>query len=226
MKKIHTFLAVLIMFSLAACKNESEKKTSEPAKELSIVEKIARANGLDNFDNLNELHFTFNVKVNDSLRTSRQWIWKTKTNEVTLTTKDSTVTYNHKTEAEDHKWVDQRFINDQYWLLFPFHLVWDDMDYKYTETATAPVSGETMQKVTITYPPTAGYTPGDMYEVYFGGEYMIREWVYMSGGNTENPFAATWENYKDFNGIKIATRHKNKDGSFELYFDGIEVVTE
>lgn len=226
MKNLYTFLAAAIIIGLTGCKNEPEKKASEPVEEPTIVEKIARANGLDNFDAIRELSYTFNVKVNDSLRTSRAWTWKPKTNEVTLTTKDSTVTYNHKTESGNHEWVDQRFINDQYWLLFPFHLAWDEMEYEHTETATSPISGDTLQKVTVTYPSTAGYTPGDMYEVYFGGDHMIREWVYMSGGNTENPFPATWENYKDFNGIKIATRHKNKDGSFELFFTDVEVVTE
>lgn len=223
MKILYTFLSAVILFGLTGCKNDSEKNTSEPAKEVSIVEKIAQTNGLHNFEKIKELRYTFNVKVNDSLRTSRAWIWNPQNNMVTLTTKDSTVTYNHKSEASQHEWVDQRFINDQYWLLFPFHLVWDEMEYEYEDTSKAPISEETMHKITVTYPSTAGYTPGDVYEIYFAKDHIIREWAYMSGGNTEKPFAATWEDYKDFQGFKIATRHKNNDGSFELFFTDISV---
>ena len=31
------------------------------------------------------------------------------------------ITYN-RTEKENFKEIDQKFINDQYWLLYPFHL--------------------------------------------------------------------------------------------------------
>lgn len=226
MKNLYILLAAVIIVACTSCKNETNNDPAIADPEKTIVEKIAAANGLENFDNVQELKYTFNVKVNDSLRTSRAWTWEPKTNRVTLTTKDSTVTYDHKTEAANHEWVDQRFINDQYWLLFPFHLVWDEMEWKHEEKAIAPISGEEMQSVTITYPSDIGYTPGDVYEVFFDDNFMIQEWIYRSGGNPENAFPATWEDYKDFGGIKIATRHTSKDGSFELFFDGIEVVTE
>ncbi|MFD2516582.1 hypothetical protein [Salinimicrobium flavum] len=211
MKKITLAFLLLIITSCA----EKEEK--------SVVEKIAEAHGLDQFEEIEELRFTFNVKVNDSLRTSRAWTWNPKTNMVTLTTPDSTVTYNHKTEASENQQTDQRFINDQYWLLFPFHLVWDEMDWEHTEEATAPISGDSMQKVTVTYPDGAGYTPGDVYEIYFGDDHIIREWIYRSGGSTENLFPATWEGYKEFNGLYISTMHRNADGSFELFFTEVSI---
>ena len=51
---------------------------------------------------------------------------------------------------------------------------------------------------------------------------MIREWVYKSSDGGRE-MATTWEDYKDFKGIKIATMHKSKDDSFELFFDDISV---
>lgn len=224
MKNLYTLLAATLMIVLTSCKNESATRPTEETTERTVVEKIAQAHGLENFEEAKALQYTFNVRVNDSLRTSRAWTWEPESHRVTLSTKDSTVTYNHQTEASEHEWVDQRFINDQYWLLFPFHLVWDEMDWQHELETTAPISGENMQRVIVTYPSDAGYTPGDVYEVYFGEDFVIREWVYRSGGSEENPFATTWEAYKDFGGIKISTMHKNKDGSFELFFDGIEVT--
>lgn len=213
MKK-YTLLLLLIVL-LISCNNNQQEQT--------IVQKIADANGFETWEDVKELRYTFNVKVNDTLRTSRVWTWNPKTNMVTLTTPDSTVTYNHKTEAAANEKTDQRFINDQYWLLFPFHLVWDEMEWEHTEEATAPISGEQMQRVTVTYPGGAGYTPGDQYEVYFGDDHIIREWVYLSGGSRENPFPATWEDYKEFGGINIAQMHRSKDGSFELFFTDVSV---
>jgi hypothetical protein len=195
-------------------------------KETTAIQKIAEANGFENWANVEELRYTFNVKVNDSLRTSRAWTWNPTTNKVSLTTQDSTVTYNHKTEAAANQKIDQQFINDQYWLLFPFHLVWDEMEWKYSEEATAPISGQKLQRITVQYPGEAGYTPGDAYEVYFGEDHMIQEWVYLSGGSRENPFATTWENYENHKGIPIAKTHRNKDGSFELFFTEVSVVME
>lgn len=223
MKYLSIFLAVVLVSTLFSCKNQAEEKSSETQKEPTIVQKIAQANGLDNFEKIEELSFTFNVKVNDSLRTSREWTWDPKTNMVSLTTKDSTVAYDHKSEAGQHVWVDQRFINDQYWLLFPFHLVWDEMEWEHEKEAKAPISGKTFEKITVTYPSNKGYTPGDVYEIFFDESLMIREWTYRPGGSTEKAFPATWANYKDFGGIKIATRHSNKDGSFELFFTDVEI---
>ncbi len=213
MKKIFILLPLLAL--ILSC--------DEQKKETTIVQKIANANGIENFEDVRELNYTFNVKVNDSLRTSRSWTWRPQDKQATLTTPDSTVTYNYESEASQHEQTDQRFINDQYWLLFPFHLVWDKMEWEHTEEAMAPISGKSMQRVTVTYPDGAGYTPGDVYEIYFNEDHMIKEWVYLSGGSRERPLATTWENYEDFGGIKVAKMHKSKDGSFELYFTGVSI---
>ncbi|WP_029035343.1 hypothetical protein [Salinimicrobium terrae] len=214
MKKIN-FLFLLILITSCA-----------PQPEQTIVQKIAEANGIENFDDVKELRYTFNVRVNDTIRTSRAWTWRPQENTAALRMPDSTITYNYETEAYLNEEIDQRFINDQYWLLFPFHLVWDEMEWKHTIEASAPISGEEMQKVTVTYPDGAGYTPGDVYEIYFGNDHMIQEWVYLSGGSRNNPFATTWEDYDVHEGIAISKMHKNVDGSFELFFTDVSVVTE
>lgn len=211
MKKIILLLFTVLITSCAENQNQT------------IVQKIAEANGIQNFEDVEEIRYTFNVKVNDTLRTSRAWTWRPQDKTASLTTADSTITYNYDSEASQHEAVDQRFINDQYWLLFPFHLVWDEMEWEHSEEATAPISGENMQRVTVTYPDGAGYTPGDQYEIYFGNDHMIKEWVYLSGGSRENPFATTWEDYEVYEGIAIAKMHRNKDGSFELFFTEVGV---
>lgn len=119
------------------------------------------------------------------------------------------------------------FINDKYWLLAPFQLVWDSDNFAHEHTANtkAPLSQKEMQKLTIVYGNEGGYTPGDAYDFYFGDDFMVKEWVFRKGNQTEPSMITTWEDYIDTKGLKIAKTHKNKDGSFKLYFTGIEVET-
>jgi hypothetical protein len=220
-KLLLTFLAGIALISC----NEDKKKevTPEENPNLEVHEKIAMVNGFEEFDSIKKIKFTFNVKVNDSIRSERRWNWNVGTNKISLTENDSVMSYTRKDSlAEDKKYIDQRFVNDSYWLLFPFQLKWSLADLSEPKKATAPISGDKMQMLTVSYPKDGGYTPGDSYDIYFDDEFMIREWVYKSSDGGRE-MATTWEDYKDFKGIKIATMHKSKDDSFELFFDDITV---
>ena len=222
MKKL--LLVAFLATSLISC-NDQKKDQDKPAENpnLEVHEKIAMANGFKEFDSLNQIKFTFNVKVNDTLRSEREWTWNLKTDKISLREKDSVMSYTQKDSlAKEKQYIDQRFVNDSYWLLFPFQLKWSDADFSEAKTASAPISGKEMQMLTVKYPSEGGYTPGDSYDIYFDEDHMIREWVYKaSGGGRE--MATTWEDYEDFKGVKIAKMHKSADGSFELYFSNISV---
>ena len=222
MKKL--FLLTFISAFLFSCNNEKKKEESVAEdQDMEVYEKIAMANGFEEFDSINKIEFTFNVKVNDTLRSERRWKWDVVKDKISLTEKDSTMSYT-KTDilAKEKEYIDQRFVNDSYWLLFPYQLKWSDAEISEVSTAKAPISGEEMQMLTVSYPAEGGYTPGDSYDIYFNDEYMIQEWVYKaSGGGRE--MATTWEDYEDFNGVKIAKTHKSPDGTFELYFTDISV---
>lgn len=217
------FLLMLGCFLISCNDNKKEKETNAENPNLEIHEKIAMANGFKEFDSISELKFTFKVKVNDTLRSERRWVWNLKSDKISLTEKDSTMSYTKKDSLEqEKKYIDQRFVNDSYWLLFPYQLKWSSADFSEVKTATAPISGEEMQMLTVSYPSEGGYTPGDSYDIYFDDDYMIQEWVYKAAGGG-NEMATTWEDYKDFEGVKISTMHKSKDGNFELFFTDISV---
>lgn len=221
MKKI---ILLLSIFSLLSCKNEKTEQTEpEDDLEISKAREIADAHGFENFKDVKEIKFTFNVKVNDSVRTSRSWHWKTKNNEIRLTEGDISFTYvQDENIAEDEKEIDQKFINDSYWLLFPFQLVWSDPDITEEKSAEAPISKKEMNSILASYSSEGGYTPGDSYEIFYEDDLIIREWIYRSAdGSRESP--TTWEDYGEFNGLKIAKSHKSPDGSFDLFFSDIEV---
>jgi hypothetical protein len=50
--------------------------------------------------------------------------------------------------------------------------------------------------------------------------------VYKRGGSEKNPFAATWEGNKNFNGITISTEHYGTGKKFKLWFSDIKIDYE
>ena len=226
MKKI-LFLFAFTAF-LSSCKNETKteenSQTAQAETDLSTSQKIANANGFENFEKVKEIDFTFNVKVGDTLRSSRAWKWYPKENKVAMTEKDSTASFtkNSNELSETEKAMDSKFVNDSYWLLFPYQLVWSDASFTEEKDVTAPISNEKMNKLTVKYSDKGGYTPGDTYDVYYDDDFMIKEWVYKAAGGGRE-MATTWEDYETFNGLKISKMHKSEDGSFQLYFTDISV---
>jgi hypothetical protein len=225
--KIFLSLAFSLLL-LTACKEESRS----PSEEVSIPTKnpettrIALANGYDNFENVRQLNFTFNVKVNDTLRSQRSWKWFPKDNKVELTENGQTGSYiNDGDLDETEKAIDQKFINDTYWFLFPYQLVWSEYDFEHDRSAVAPISGEEMEKISIKYSSNGGYTPGDTYHLFLSpDDSLIKEWTYES--STGRSLSTTWEDYETINGITVAKMHKSADESFQLFFTDIEVIEE
>ena len=225
MKKFLFLCLILLLF--AGCKNTTEKSSSSetPAStEDSITKKIADENGFENFDKVNQINFTFNVKVNDTLRSQRAWKWYPKQNKIELTEKGETFSYIKKdTLDEQAKVADQKFINDSYWLMFPYQLMWSNFNSEFNKTSTSPISQQQMQELTVNYSGDGGgYTPGDTYRLYLSDDLMVKEWTYESAGGSK--MSTTWEDYETFKGLKIAKMHKSPDGSFQLYFTDIEVM--
>src|SRR5713101_2352204 len=95
-----------------------------------IRHQIADAYGLASWPKVEQIRYTFNVDAGLK-KVARSWTWDVKNDKVTYEGPDSAgkptkVTYSRANMPPDAvKDVDPSFINDQYWLLFPFHLVWD-----------------------------------------------------------------------------------------------------
>jgi hypothetical protein len=136
-----------------------------------------------------------------------------------------TIAYNRNASMDSLQvQADKRFINDSYWLLVPFKLVWDEgVTISEEKNVVAPISGDTLHKLTILYEGDGGYTPGDAYDFYLSDDHLIKEWGYR-GGNAEKASTATsWMKMESFNGLKLNTAHQDSIGSFKLYFTNISV---
>jgi len=219
MKSYHFLIAALMFFY--SCKNQSSTKTE--TKELTIAEKIAKANGIDNWDKVNEIQFTFNVDRTDS-HFERSWSWKPKTEDVTMTIANKPTSYNRKSIDSLSTAADRSFINDTFWLLAPYNLVWDEgTSITYQDSVKANLTNDILNKLTIVYGNEGGYTPGDAYDFFYDENFMIKEWVFRKKNQSEPSMITTWEDYEDFNGLKIAKTHHGKDNSLKLHFTNIVV---
>lgn len=212
---------VTLLLLIVSCKEEKKVET----KELTIAEKIANAHGFENWKNVSQINFTFNVD-RDSSHFERSWTWKPKTDDVILISGKDTISFNRKSVDSTSLNADKGFINDKYWLLAPYQLIWDkSATISEPAKAEAPMSKTEMNKITLTYSNEGGYTPGDAYDFYYGDDFLIKEWVFRQGNAKEPSMITSWENYKDFNGLTIGLDHKKPEGNWKLYFTGIDVIT-
>ncbi len=204
-------------FALISCNQSSSEN--------KIGHQIAIANGIDNFKKVQMLEFIFNVQRDTAKASSRHWQWFPKINEVVFITDSNTTRFKRNdTTTQELKKLNARFTNDEYWLLYPYHLSWDKgFELIDSGMKMAPISGKSLQKITTKYNDKDGFTPGDMYDVYIDENKRVQEWAFHKGGSEEPSLITTWENYKDFNGLQLSQEHKSKDGKFRLWFTGIQI---
>lgn len=214
------FYTILAFALVTNCKETQKSPVSSNTQpELSIAQKIANAHGFKNWKHVSEIQFTFN--------NNRHWSWSPKSDTVTLHTEKDSLSYNRKTIDSISLKADRAFINDKFWLLIPFQLVWDkSATITQPEKEQAPISKLTLNKITLTYPTEGGYTPGDAYDIYYGDDFIITEWVFRKGNKDKASLMNTFENYKNYNGLMLASDHKKEGSDWNLTLTNIAVSLE
>ena len=195
-----------------------------------LKQRLARDHGADRLDEVETLRFTFNVQRGDGPITSRTWRWNPTTTEVTRTIKKQVVTYRRSELGDDTdakiKQADKQFINDSFWLLPAMHVGWsgDEVKVESHGEADLPIGDGRGEHVVVTYPRSGGgYTPGDVYELFLDDEGLITAWVFRRGGSENPSLITTFEDYAKHGPLMIAMEHKNRDGTFRLWFSDVAV---
>ena len=201
-----------------------------------IADQLAKTYGLDSFGQVEAIRYTFNIDLPAlKLKLARSWVWEPKTDTVTYEGKDKAgnpvkVTYSRSQlasqSAQVKNEVDPGFINDQYWLLFPFHLVWD---------AGATITDEGMQKLplgkgtahkVVAKYAGGGYTPGDTWMLFVGKDNRIQQLEFHHGGDAKPSLViVTWADYKKAGPLLVSLDHRGTaDGKpFHLFFSNVAV---
>jgi len=226
------FLLTIFTVILIGCKNQSNENTeSSSAKEvteektLTTAEAIAYKYGFEHWNEVNKIAFTFNVDQGEN-HFERSFIWKPETGAVEYTQGDQVVSFMHlRPQDSIQTQADKAFLNDKYWLLTPFQLVWDkNLTITEAQNVTAPISKETLNKLTIVYPEDGGgYTPGDAYDFYFDNEYVIKEWVFRKGNDKEPTMIRSWESPKQIGNITFTTEFLDEASTSKIYFTNISI---
>jgi hypothetical protein len=192
--------------------------TSWAQQRPAIAEQMAKTYGLDSFGQIEGIRYTFNAEF-PGVALSRKWEWNPKTNTVSYEGKDKegkpiNVTYQRsqlgsQSDAIQNE-IEPAFVNDQYWLLLPFHVVWDSSATVTDEgMQKMPIGNASAERVVAKYPSEGGYSGGDTWELYVGADKRIEEFIFHRGG-TRKPSVviATWTDYKKAGPLLVSTDHR------------------
>ena len=193
---------------------------NSPAQERApILEKIAKTYGIDSWNQIEAIRYTWNGEITGLFKAAHTWEWEPKTNKVTFegTDKDGKpvkVTYT-RTELSSQpdnvkNQVDPSFINDNYWVLFPFHAYWDTSATVIDQGVfNLPLGSGTAELVPVKYPADSGYTPGDTWDLYIGKDSRVVYFDYHRGGaKPPSRVFATWAGYKKAGPLLFSTEHR------------------
>jgi len=184
-----------------------------------IIEKIAKAYGLDSYGQVEAIRYTWNGEIPGLFKVSHMWEWEPKSGKVSYEGKDKDgkpvkVTYDSSqlsSESDQVKnEVEPSFVNDNYWLLFPLHAYWDKSATITKEGAKKlPIGAGSAALVSVKYPAEAGgYTPGDTWDLYVGKDYRVQAMVYHRGGPSKPSLVtAKWIGYKKAGPLLFSTEH-------------------
>jgi hypothetical protein len=185
-----------------------------------ILEKIVKTYGLDSYGQIEAIRYTWNGEIHGLFKVSHAWEWEPKTGKISYegpgkdgktlkVTYDSSQLGSQSDQVKNE--VEPAFVNDNYWLLFPFHAYWD---------TSAAVTDQGMKKlplgtgsatlVSVKYPAQAGgYTPGDTWDLYVGKDHRVQAMVYHRGGPMKPSLVtATWTGYKKAGPLLVSTEHR------------------
>jgi len=219
---------ILLLFLLYSSFIVPQSNDSIP----SLAKAVAENYGIDSWWHIKSIDFTFNVKT-EKINAKRSWKWETGTGIIQYSGKgrngkDTVISYNRNNLNSTDPFitsVDAKFINDSYWLLFPFHLVWDK-NVVITDQGTRefPISHKKGKSLKVQYTGNVGYTPNDVFILFMDNNNMIKEWIYRPGGDKTKERIYTWQDNKNFDGITISTEHNGPHNKMKVWFTNIKVI--
>ena len=210
----------LAMMGLLLCGALALIPTSWAQQRPPILEQIAKAYGLDSYSQIEAIRYTWNGEIPGIFKLSHTWEWEPKTGKVSFESTDKDgkpvkVTYMRSdlTSQPDNvkTAVEPAFVNDNYWLLFPFHAYWDTSATVTDEgMKKLPTGAGSAELVAVKYgAELGGYTPGDTWELYVGKDKRVEYLVFHHGGDQKPSLVkASWTGYKKAGPLLISTEHR------------------
>jgi len=185
-----------------------------------ILDQVAKAYGIDSYGKIEAIRYTWNGEIPGVFKLAHVWEWEPKTGKISYEGKDTEgkpvkVTYmsselNSQSDTIKNE-VEPAFVNDNYWLLFPFHAYWDtSAAVTVKEKQKLPLGKGTATLVSVKYPAeVGGYTPGDTWDLFLGSDGRVKEFTYHRGGPKKpSLLSTTWAGYKQAGPLLVSTDHR------------------
>ena len=202
-----------------------------------IIENIAKAYGLDSYDKIEAIRYTWNIDIPGLFKASHKWEWEPKTGKISFESTDKEgkpvkVSYdsNQLNSQPDQvkNEVEPAFVNDNYWLIFPFHAYWDKSATITNEgTKKLPIGAGSATLVSVKYPKEAGgFTPGDTWDLFIGPDNRVKAMAYRRGSDKKPSLViASWTGYKKAGPLLFSTEHRGTaDGKpLHIYHPNVAV---
>jgi hypothetical protein len=183
-----------------------------------LAREVAEHHGFSQWDTVETLRWTFNAEL-PGVSVRRVWEWQPASGQVTLYEAsdddiETPLSFNHRSvqvdSPDEMRTADSWFINDRYWLVFPFHLIWDEGITLIDEgRQSLPIGEGNARCLSVIYADQGGYTPGDTYLLYLDGENSILEWTYNRGGLTP-PISFRWLERSQLGPLTIYLDHRRE----------------
>ncbi len=222
-------LAVCLLTLIPCVAGAADTQT---ATDTGLAREIADRYGFAQWGEVETLEYTFNSTRPNKRKVSRAWTWYVATNTVTrrsLKAGGEAVTIalhaDPATWNKDQTRVHKQFINDSYWLLIPFQLVWSDPAVTDAGEAPLPVGSGQGRKVVTQWPAEGGYTPGDAYDLFLDGDGLIRAWTFRRDGGDKGR-SMTFEGYEQVGPLLLSLDHRDGSGAggSRRFFTDVELT--
>lgn len=117
------------------------------------------------------------------------------------------------------------FVNDSYWLLFPFK--WGDPGVEAEYLGEMEEWGETYEVVELTFS-DVGLTPQNRYRAFIDPESgMMDLWQYYQNADDEEPgFTLRWADWQRYGPILLSSRRESPEGDSRIFFEDLAASTE
>jgi hypothetical protein len=239
------FLFVLAILFAAGCEKISEQSSPDAAysdpQALQIADEVMVAlGGRKNYEAVKYLSFHFVVAKGDTQLSDWRHDWDRRNNNYrlesamrdgnhflamfNLDTKKGAVFKNGQALEDEDKiqWLSRayaRYINDTYWLLMPYKLKDPGVTLNYD--GKQEVNGFQYDVVSLSFADSVGLTPWNMYRVFVDeATRLVHRWEYFERTGAA-PEPAWWENWRVYEGIKLAEERVLDNSGRKILFTNI-----
>ena len=192
------------------------------AKAEALADELIAACGGGNFAKIKTIEFTFSVGQNGKLLMGAKHHWNVQagTDTVAWMERSAIASLDGNNTTADTQEAYKRWVNDSYWLLAPLKL--RDRGTQLSYLGEKSVDGKIYEIIQLSFE-SVGLTPRDKYNFYIDpATKLVRRWDYMP--SADKIISGTWDEYKEFGGLKLATDHQF--GDKRIYFTEIKVENE